>query len=254
MIFRVMQEEKNDYWGYDDGGRARPSIFDDPRVIEGGILNQSLFPRPRDGKAGATTAAELVDNTIRASNNNFSTNNLSTPLDHGFSLSFGNQYRLGKNALGVIFTGSFKQTYQHLSGYEKANWILDDIATGSLFNQGNFRETLSTQTPSVSGMLGLAYRLGSSSTITFNTIYSHTTAKRGRFIEGERPDNLVYPRHLEGTSLVWEEREMLNYQLGGEHVIEGLNKARIEWKASLANITQDEPDTRFFEYVHSDIK
>ena len=249
--FRSYTGGKSDYWGYDDGGRARPSIFDDPRVVEGGLLNQSLFPRPRDGKEGATVAAELVDDVIRSTNNNFTTNNLRTPLDHGFSLSFGNQYQMGKNALGVIFTGSFKQTYQHLSGYEKANWILDDIATGSLFNQGNFRETLSTQTPSLNGMVGLSYRLGSSNTFTFNTIYSHSSAKRGRFLEGERPDNLVSPRLLEGTSLVWEEREMINYQLGGEHVIEGLNKARIEWKASLADITQDEPDTRFFEYVRN---
>ena len=241
----------SDYWGYDDGSRERPAIFDNARVRELGLLNQSLFPRPRDGKEGATESAQLVDQLIRSSNNNFTTRNMRSPLDHGFSLSLGNQIKMGNNALGLILTGSFSQKYQHLSGYEKANWILDDLATGSLFNQGNFRETLSTQTPSVNGMAGLAYKLGASNTITFNTIYSHQTNKVGRFIEGERPDNLIYPRFLEGSSLVWQEREMLNYQLGGEHVLPGLNNARIEWKGSIASITQDEPDTRFFEYVRN---
>ena len=242
---------KSDYWGYDDGTRSRPALFDDPMVQDLGLLNQSLYPRPRDGREGAGEAARLVDQLIRTSNNNFSPSHLSTPLDHGFTLSLGNQYQVGKNLLGLILTGSFSQKYNHLSGYEKANWILDDFATGTLFNQGNFRETLSTQTPAVNGMVGLSYKLGQSNTVTFNTIYSHQTDKQGRSIVGERPDNLIHPRNLEGFSLVWQEREMLNYQLGGEHVITGWNNTRIEWKGSVATITQDEPDTRFFEYVRN---
>ncbi|NND08012.1 MAG: TonB-dependent receptor [Saprospiraceae bacterium] len=242
---------KNDYWGYDDGTRDLPSIYNDARVQELGILEQSLFPRPRDGRAGAGEMANLTDRVIRESNNNFTSNNAGTPLDHGFSFSYGNKYDMGNNALGVILTGSFKQNYTQLTGYNKANWFLDDVTSGSLFNQGDFRETLSTQTPSVSGMAGLSYKIGEANTMTFNTIYSHQADKVGRFIEGERPDNLVFPRFLEGHSLVWTEREMINYQLGGDHIFTGLRNARLEWKGSLANITQEEPDTRFFEYVYN---
>lgn len=240
-----------DYFGYDKGSRSRPAIYDNPRVKELGILEQSLFPRPRDGKEGATESANLVDQVIRSSNNDFTPDYMTTPLDHGFSFAFGNQYGKGKNALGVILTGSFKQKYSHLGGYIKANWFLDDITTGALFNQGNFRETLSTQSPSLNGMAGLSYKIGDANTLSLISIYSHQTDKVGRFIEGERPDNLIYPRYLEGNSLVWTEREMLNFQLGGEHAFTGLKNARLEWKASMANITQDEPDTRFFEYVRN---
>ena len=94
----------SDYWGYDDGSRERPAIFDNARVRELGLLNQSLFPRPRDGKEGATESAQLVDQLIRSSNNNFTTRNMRSPLDHGFSLSLGNQIKMGNNALGLILT------------------------------------------------------------------------------------------------------------------------------------------------------
>jgi hypothetical protein len=249
--FLSYEGSKTDYFGYDGGFRDRPAIYSDPRVKELGILQQSLFPRPRDGNSGATEMAGLTDQVIRSSNNDFTPEYLSTPLDHGFSFSFGNQYGKGKNALGVIVTGSFKQNYSNLAGYNKANWFLDDITSGSLFNQGNFRETLSTQSPSLNGMAGLSYKLGDASTISLLTIYSRQTDKVGRFIEGERPDNLIYPRYLEGNALVWTVRELLNFQLGGEHVFTGLRNARLEWKASMANLTQDEPDTHFFEYVRN---
>ncbi len=241
----------SDYWGYDDGNRDRPSIFNDPRVQELGILEQSLFPHPRNGGEGATEMATLTDQAIRQSNNNFTTNNQSTPLDHGFSLSFGNQYSVGEGALGVILTGSLNQEYRNLAGFTKSNWLLNDLSTGELWNQGDFLETRSTQSPQVNGMAGLSYKFNESNTLTFNSIYSHQTDKLGRYIEGERPDNLIHPRRLEAYNLVWTEREMLNFQLGGEHVLTGLRNARLEWKASRANITQDEPDTRFFEYVYN---
>lgn len=249
--FLSYEGSKTDYFGYDGGSRSRPAIYDNARVKELGILQQSLFPRPRDGKSGATEMANLTDQVIKASNNDFTPEYMHTPLDHGFSFSFGNQYGRGKNALGVIMTGSFKQNYSHLAGYDKANWFLDDITSGSLFNQGSFRETLSTQSPSLNGMAGLSYKLGAANAISFLTIYSHQTDKVGRFIEGERPDNLIYPRYLEGNSLVWTEREMLNFQLGGDHVFSSLRNARLEWKASMADLTQNEPDTRFFEYVRN---
>ncbi|MBK8506989.1 MAG: TonB-dependent receptor [Saprospiraceae bacterium] len=249
--FLSYEGSSSDYFGYDQGSRDRPAIYDNQRVKELGILQQSLFPRPRDGGSGATEMATLTDQVIRESNNDFTPEYMKTPLDHGFSFSFGNQYGKSKNALGVILTGSFKQSYNHLSGYTKANWFLDDLTTGTLFNQGNFRETLSTQSPSLNGMAGLSYKLGSANTFSFISMYSHQTDKAGRFIEGERPDNLVYPRYLEGNSLIWTEREMVNFQLGGEHVLPGLKNARIEWKASMADMSQDEPDTRFFEYVRN---
>lgn len=241
----------NDYWGFGSEARARPDILSSERVEELGVLNQSLSNNPRNGKEGATEMANLIDQSIRSTNNDFTPDTLPSGYDHGFGFALGNQFQVAGNPLGIIASGSFKQSYTHLDAFEKANWTLRDINSDELFNQGDFRETVSTQSPSVNGMVGLSYRVGQNNTFTFNTIYSHNADKKARFIEGERPDNIVDPDKLFGRSLVWNEREMLNYQFGGEHIFPNLNNIRLEYKGSIANLTQLEPDTRFFEFQYN---
>lgn len=249
----------SDYFGFEDGTRDLPGLFNDPQVrsmfehgrnipryAERDIFYDN-FVAPEGLFKDRQEYASVVDRASNALSTEFTPNETNTPINHGLSLSFGDQYQVLGNALGVILSASFNQQYQHIGGFQTANWLLQNTATGTLFNQGNFRETVSTQTPTLNGMLGLAYKLGTSTTITFNGLYNHTTDKIGRFLFGERPENIINPEFLEGRSLVWQEREMANFQLGGEHVIERANNIRIEWKASQAVSSQYEPDTRFFE-------
>jgi outer membrane receptor protein involved in Fe transport len=236
----------NDYFGYSDGSRDRPALLDDPSIQE--ILNTQapLLARLNLGGQGQSVA-ERADRAIKAMNNNFVPFEDNTPVDHGISVAFGNQYQMFGKPLGVILSGSFKQQYLHLGNFQKANWILQDQNSGTLLNQGDFLETNSTISPTVSGMAGLAYKLSDFNSVTFNLIYNHNTTKTSRTIEGERPDNILLPDILQGRNLVFNERELINYQLGGKHVFPGINNAELEWKASLANSTMSEPDTRFFE-------
>ena len=248
----------NDYWGYDDGGRALPDFSDEkiaaalrfgPNMAR--IANRSIFYDRLAAETGAFSSHEDYSQTVDRIANSFSTeftpDQESQPLNHGLSLAFGNQFQMGNNALGVIFSGSFKKNYQHLGGFQTANWQLDNINEAALENQGDFEETVSTETPTVNGMLGLAYKIGATSTITANAIYNHTTDKTSRYVFGERPDNLRGDLRFEGRQLSFRERELTNLQLGGEHVIPGLNNAIIEWKGSQAISSQIEPATRFFE-------
>ena len=240
----------NDYWGYGSDSRARPDILSDPEVKELGILNQSLPNNPRNGREGATNIANLIDQSVRSVSNDFTPDSIASSFDHGFGFAFGNQIQLAGNPLGIIATGSFKQSYSHLNAFDKANWTLRDVNSDDLFNQGDFKETVSTQTPSVNGMIGFSYKVGQNNTFSYNAIYSHQADKKARFIEGERPDNIIDPLKLFGRSLVFIERELINHQFGAEHVIPSLNNIRIEYKGSLANLTQLEPDTRFFEFQY----
>ena len=191
--------------------------------------------------------AATVDRMANSFSTEFTPDQNVAPVNHGLSLAFGNQYQVGENTLGVIFSGSFKKEYVSLNNFQRANWTLRFLSEEQLFNQGDYEETLSTETPTLNGMLGLAYKIGAYSTITANAIYNHTTDKTSRSIFGERPDNLIDPLRFEGRSLSFRERELRNIQLGGEHIVPGFNNAKIEWKASQAISSQDEPDTRFFE-------
>lgn len=242
----------NDYFGFDDGSRERPSLLDEPDVSASLSTRTPLIARLNldvdgDGKKDGETYARAADRAIRSLSREFTPDSISTPVSHGISISFGDQYKVLGNSLGVILAASFKEDYQNLPNYARANWILQDIGKGDLFNQGDFSETLSTQSPSLNGLLGLAYRIGNSTTITFNGLYNHSTDKTARFIFGERPDNILNPDFLEGRSLVFTERDLVNAQLGGEHVLSNLNNLRIEWKLSQSQSVLYEPMTRFFE-------
>ncbi len=248
-----------DYWGFDDGTRARPSILDadatraildfDRNIPR--IARNSLFYNAFLGDSGLFNSqkdfANSADALTKAFSQNFDVQNKRSSLDHGYGISFGNQYDLGENKLGVTFSAGFNTRYSHLNEYDKANWVLRFTTDDFLENQGDFKETLSTESPTVNGMLGLSYKIGNFNTINFTGIYNHASEIGARYLYGSRPDNILKPRVFEGRSLTFNERALTNFQLGGEHVLSEMNKAMISWKVSKANSSLNTPDLRFFE-------
>lgn len=233
-----------DYWGYDDGSRSMPTTINE-QTRE--LLSDNSELIARLGRDGADEAAQALDASIRSLNRQFEPSTMETPVDHSLSLAFGNQYNFLGRPLGVIMSASFKQSYRMLDRFQKSNWVLEDINSGVLGNQGDFEDTQSTQNPTLNGLFGLAYKFSNLSSINFNLIYNHNTEKFSRSVFGERPDNIIAPDFLEGRALSFNEREILNYQLSGTHVFEGLNNMKLEWKGSYTESSQDEPMTRFFE-------
>lgn len=250
--FLTHEGGKSDYFGYDDGGRARTDELIQAGEVEGTLTSQAPLLAGLNIGGRGKGVATAADDAIRSLNTDFVPTEKTTPLDHSYSLSFGNQYSVGGRPLGVIFAGSFKQNYQHLNNFQKANWRLDVLGSERLRNMGDFTETKSTETPTVNGIVGLAYKLSDSDELTFNVIYNHTATKESRFVEGERPDNIIAPDFLEGRSLSFQERALLNYQLGGSHVFSNLNQMRVEWKTSFVNSSMLEPNTRFFENQYNE--
>jgi len=246
--FLTHEGGSTDYWGYDDGGRSRPEILDSPdeqRTFELGS-NLPVFARLNIEDEG-TTLANAADAAIKSVNTQFTPTQETSSFDHGYGITFGNQYTFGKNALGVIASASFKKKYQHLPDYVRRNWSARDINADDLFNEGDFRETLSNESSTLNGMVGLSYKINNLNSISLNTIYNHSTDKTSRFISGERPDNIVLPDIVEGRELFFQEREMKNIQVGGSHAIPAANNLLVEWKWSRAASSMIDPDRRFFE-------
>ena len=245
--FLTHEGGSTDYWGYDDGGRARPEILDSPEVQRTFELESNLpifanFDLQDQGEVLANAA----DAAIRSVNRQFTATEKTSSFDNGYGISFGNQYTFGNSALGVIASASFKKDYDHLPNYERGNWSARNLNADTLFNEGKFRETLSTESSTLNGMVGLSYKINNLNTISLNTIYNHSTDKTSRFISGARPDNIVLPDIVEGRELFFQEREMKNIQLGGSHAIP-VNNLLVEWKWSQATSSMIDPDRRFFE-------
>ncbi len=251
--FLTHEGGSGDKWGFGSSARALPEF-----IVTEGEANPIAFNRNLTVVAqNAPTETyptqyfgELQDRAADELSNQFNPTTTSTPLDHSFGFSFGNRYQVGDNPLGVILAGSFSRKFQHLPDFERANWRLLNQSNG-LENRADLAVTKSTETPTVNGLAGLAYKFGSGQKITFTSIYNHTADKISRSANGERPDNIIAPDYYEGRSLVFNERELLSFQLGGEHAFKNLNNAKLEWKVGRTNSTMLEPDTRTFEFQYN---
>ena len=251
--FLTHEGGSGDKWGFGSSARALPEF-----IVAEGEANPIAFNRNLTVVAqNAPTETyptqyygELQDRAADELSNQFNPTTTSTPLDHSFGFSCGNRYKVGENPLGVILAGSFSRKFQHLPDFERANWRLLNQSNG-LENRADLAVTKSTETPTVNGLAGLAYKFGSGQKITFTSIYNHTADKISRSANGERPDNIIAPDFYEGRSLVFNERELLSFQLGGEHAFKNLNNAKLEWKVGRTNSTMLEPDTRTFEFQYN---
>jgi len=241
--FLTSEGDSGDYFGYDNS-RSIPESLTDNNIRQ--FLNRN---GEREARRGNEEAAQAIDQTIKGISPQYSPTFGQSNLDHGVSVSYGNKYEMGLNTLGVTATASFKQDYQHLQNYQEANFEVQDFEDERLFQTLNLNTNRSTLNPTTSGLLGLAYRIGANNEINFTGMYNHTTEKVGRTVQGDRPDNLIAPRLLQGSQISFVEQELQNFQLGGEHSFPGVNNLKVEWRASMVNSSQVEPHTRFFENI-----
>ncbi len=230
-----------DWLGYDDGSRARPAILDDPKVRE--VLNTTA---PILAQFEDETAA-LVDQAVNSFSREFVPSFKSVPVDHGFALSLGNQFNLGSNPLGFLFAINYKNSYRHYDDGVQATWTLEGSSAQSLNPNYDLKDTRSAENPIVGGLVGLSYKIGNGNKLSFNAIYNHNTDIISRIQEGTyQTFDIFAPEIFLSRTLHFKERELINYQLSGEHAVGDTSKVKIEWKAGLSNSSQDEPDLRFF--------
>ncbi|MEL7160091.1 MAG: carboxypeptidase-like regulatory domain-containing protein, partial [Bacteroidota bacterium] len=183
----------NDYLGYDNA-RAIPAAITDPNIRP--LLNNRSEGLAR--RNGNEEAANALDAGVRSLIPQVTPTDSRSSLDHGVSLAYGNKFEMGLNTLGVIATLSFKQDYQNLDDFQEGNWSILFLEDEELFNNGDFNVNRSILNPTTSGLVGLAYRLGENNELSFTSMYNHSSEKTSRTVFGERPDNLFFPRLLEG--------------------------------------------------------
>ncbi|PHI20840.1 hypothetical protein CEQ90_05610 [Lewinellaceae bacterium SD302] len=241
--FQTQETPSNDYFGFDNS-RGLPTALTDPASREflsrGGAL---------DANRGDQASAEAIDAAARSVIPQVAPDQERSFLDHGLALSYGNRIDMGKNRLGVIATASFKQDYQHLDNFKVGNWRVINTERDSMDNNGVFNQNRSTINPTLTGLLGLTYRIGDNNEIGFTGMYNHSSQTTSLTSLGERPNDLFAPRLVQGFALSHIEQELINYQASGEHVLPNLNNLKIEWRGSLVNSSQYEPQTRFFENI-----
>jgi len=199
------------YLGYTGGGRQLPD-FEDPKVatalgfgnnmarIAGNQRFYDVYGAPTGVFESREDYAATIDNIANSFSTEFSPDKVSMPLNHGLGLSYGNQFQMGNNALGVIAAVSAKKAFTHREGLV-GNWVVETIndQRDQIETQGNYEEALSSETSTVNGMLGTTYKIGSANTLTAMVLYNHNGDISSRTIFGTRPDNLIGDLRFDAT-------------------------------------------------------
>ena len=230
-----------DWLGFDDGFRERPAILQNEDVLERIKRNDIYIKARRDDEV-----AGLIDETSKSVNSQMVPTPFSSPLNHSFNFSMGNQYQLAGNPLGILMGINYSRGITGYTGAQFDNWFLAGAGADGLANAYELSTDASNDNPQVGGLLNLAYKFSGANKISFNALYNHDAEISSSYRVGINPSIISGDNVFETRTISFKEREILSYQLNGEHVFKGLGNTELDWGVSMVNSNQQEPDLRFF--------
>jgi outer membrane receptor protein involved in Fe transport len=230
-----------DWLGFDDGSRSLPDALQ-------GLSPDEVPDRP--AFISSEEDAERFSKMSKAFNNVMGPTARSTPLNQSYSLSLGNQSDVGGRPLGYIMSLSYDRSSSFYEGGTTGRFELsgnrDELSELILLDDEKSQETAT-----VSGLANFTYQLTPNHEVGLNTTYNHTGESSTRLQAG-RWTEVGAQDTLRNRTILWKERDVLSTQLRGKSYFEAMGDAVLEWDASYARTTQEEPDRRFFASVAFD--
>ncbi|MBC8086183.1 MAG: carboxypeptidase regulatory-like domain-containing protein [Phycisphaerae bacterium] len=209
-----------DFFGIDNGRRAAP-------------LN------PKDSSLSTTFGVERFAEAIR---NDWAPRPVSTPLNLGLGMTLGGQRPSERAALGYVVS----LTYSSGSDFQANRFFqffADPNSPNRAFVYQDHRNTIDW-----GGVANVSLRLGQSSKLSWKNLYTRNAEELYSTSEGFSEDRNGDLRQFQFQYI---ERDLLQTQLVGEHLIPFLGSTRFEWKGTLSESGRDEPDNRQLEYVRT---
>lgn len=221
-----------DFWGYDDGTRALPSIIPSQKIVRATPFSDGF------------TRSEL-QTLGRAFSDVWEVRENSDAMPgQKFNVIAGNTW----GNLGIIFAVNHGTDYstrqEHLVYYT--------LGEGDrLTPKKDYNFDLGRQTARTSGTANVAYRLGNDHKILFRNFYSHDAADEARLFHGYNDD---IGQQIRNERLRFNEEAIYSGQLAGEHYLPIFGNSLLEWGLTRATSTLDEPDLRetLYEFSPSD--
>lgn len=232
-------KSSTDWLGFDDGLRDLPSILKD--------LNSTDIPSSTAARRDPEKAALLDAYTKSFRIHNFSPDTYTPLLDQSYALSYGNKLELFGRDLGVLASLSYSNKNSYYDDGTYATYIVSGKPTivEELRSDFNLREEKGSNTVDWGGLVSLGYKFTPTNKMVSNIFYSRSAENAASYMKGLWPtqmDEDIYETRV----LSYKERELISYQLQGDHYFEKLGNLDISWSLSHAANTQNEPDSRFF--------
>ncbi len=206
-----------DFLGFGSGRRAPPPIpadFDDVFSLErfAESIRSDWNPRP----------ARVLPNL-------------------GLGLNVGGQRPSDRIALGYVLSLTYSSGTEHSADrffqfYSSPKtepnraFVYQDVRTGVDWG----------------GVANVSLRFGTASKVSFKNLYTRNAEELYSTSDGF---NVDANGDVRSYQFQYIERDLLQTQLAGEHLIDALASSRFEWKATMSRSMRDEPDNRQVTYV-----
>src|SRR5918992_4710702 len=213
---------RRDWAGFDAGARELPAGIPDNKIVRRGIFTPDVGYSPEE----ITQFGRLLGNQWQPAV-------ADGAPGQNWSAVFGN--RFGK--LGIV--ASVTQSYKELFVEEERRFFR--IAEGSELEEvSDYDMQYGTQRAQLGILSNVAYQFTSNHRLSVENFYTHTGRDEGRLFEGPNTENNFFFRN---TRLQFIEEGLLSNAASGEHFFQGA-RSRIDWRASFARASRDEPDLR----------
>ena len=235
---------KYDWLGFDDGSRNQPSLLLDPTIRN--QLSTSTYLTAR--QPGNDDVRGIFHESSRQLSSSFLPSPGKAPLNMGLNLALGHRFPVFKKDFGFTLSVNYASNFQHYDDGVVATYI--NTNTDFLFPYQKLSESKSVQNPSLGGLFNMAYKLSEHHILSGNIIFNNDAEIISRSQSGEYSGQVSNSMaEFNTNSIEFIQRQMSNYQVGGEHIFPSLNHIQVDWNASTTNSFQHEPDLRYFAYT-----
>lgn len=254
----MLQSPKSptDWLGMDDGQRDKTSLLEETinKYGEFPNINDIFTPEGTTEINGVEYNNSVILNDADAVA--FDLNNVSMAPEErtaipntGFSLSIGDQYKIGETPIGFTANLNYSKNYSYYGDGVFALWERNSLEADSLNVVSYFSDTRGEENVLLGGMVGVATTLWKFNEVGFNLIYNQAGSNVGRFISGRWPGSSGIPtRGFSSWSNQYVERNLVSYQLNGKHKINPLLGMKIDWNVTSSTNQRYEPNFSLFGY------
>ncbi len=224
-----------DFLGIDDGKRDLPDFFKrvaaNKKIVGYSPVTGQGFKPDTLEQLGECFNKVWVPTTRRAAPR------------YNIEASYGNEFRVLGNPLGLILGGVFKTSYDTKESINNSYRPGDVEGT---FTPNTEYDVKASKAKYLSSILGSAnYRSGNVAVLSLRSMFNRISEDETRVYEGQNYNTGAYMRN---TRLRWTERVLWTNNLGIEHRIPRLGNSTLTWRVDYSRAGFHEPDRREYNY------
>ena len=230
---------KLDWLGFDDGTRNLPGLIrstaGDRRITQRGVFGGDGF-----------TAEEMVA-LGKSFNKVWSPGKSGGKPNYSYAASYGRSFDVGGRRLGFLASLSLNEGFGTLIRENNAFSGTETHLTPLYL----YHVVESSRRVLGGALLNVSAVLNPANTIRVRTLYTRQSDDYARVMDGPNFNFGTDRVHI--TSLDYVQRGLFSGVVSGEHKIQPLGDAAIDWKASYSEAERDEPDRRESVYESNGI-